>query len=320
MTREARTVWFEEPAVARLRAEPLPEPKLDEVVVAGLFSGVSAGTERLVLLGEVPPAVREAMALPTMRGAFTFPIAYGYALVGEVDGQSVFTMHPHADVAVVPRAMVRKLPNGVPGPRLTLAANLETALNVVWDAGVSLGDRIVVLGLGVVGLLAARLAAKAGARVVGVDPDPARRSIAAALEVEAERSPPAKALAEADAILEASGVPAALRAAIEGAGVEAKIVVASWYGEAPIELALGGAFHPKRIQVISSQVGRLPPHRLARFDAARRFAVVTELLEDAALDAIVAPPVPLSDAPRLYAELARGDRASPPHRVFDLTR
>jgi threonine dehydrogenase-like Zn-dependent dehydrogenase len=321
--RAARTVWFERPGVASVREEQLAEPGEGEALIRGRFSGISAGTERLVLLGRVPDAVREAMTLPAMRGAFSLPVAYGYALVGEVEGEGaapVFAMHPHADLAVVSRAAIRPLPRDLPGPRLTLAPNLETAVNVVWDAEAALGDRAVVIGLGVVGLLVARLLARAGAKVLGVDPDPDRRRIAALLDVGAEASASTNALREADVIVDASGSPAALQAAIDGAGQEACVVVASFYGDAALPLALGSAFHVQRIRIVSSQVARLPPHRLARWDHTRRFALVTDLLADDALDHLVAPPVPLSEAPRLYAELARGDRWSPPHRVFDLSR
>ncbi len=321
-TRPARTVWFERAGVAAVRHEPLAEPRDGEVIVRGAFSGLSAGTERLVLGGRVPESIRDAMALPSMRGSFALPIAYGYAFVGAIEGEPgpVFAMLPHTDLAVVPRATLRALPSDVPAPRLTLAANLETAVNAVWDAETALGDRIVVLGLGVVGLLIARLSSRAGARVLGVDPDPDRRALATDLGVSVEGSAPASALREADAIVDATGSPAALQTAIDGAGVDARIVLASWHGDAPTPLALGGAFHARRLRIVSSQVGRLPPHRLARWDHARRFALVADLLADPGLDRLVAPAVPLSDAPRLYAELAGGVRWSPPHRVFDLAR
>ena len=320
--RLARTVWFERAGVAAIREAPIDAPREGEVIVHGAFSGVSAGTERLVLTGRVPAIVRDAMALPSMRGSFALPIAYGYAFVGEIEGEpgAVFGMLPHGDVAVAPRASLRALPPDVPGPRLTLAANLETAVNAAWDAQTALGDRVVVVGLGVVGLLIARLLSRSGARVLGVDPDADRRALATDLGVASDASAPASALREADAIVDASGSPAALQTAIDGAGADARVVVASWHGDAPTPLALGGAFHARRVQIVSSQVGRLPPHRLARWDHARRFALVAEYLADAALDRLVAPPVPLSDAPRLYAELGRGDRWSPPHRVFDLAR
>jgi NADPH:quinone reductase-like Zn-dependent oxidoreductase len=321
--RLARTVWFERAGVAAVREEPLAEPKDGEVIVRGAFSGVSAGTERLVLGGRVPESVREVMALPSMRGSFALPIAYGYAWVGHVDGERavpVFAMLPHADVAVVARASLRPMPAPIPATRLTLAANLETAVNVGWDAEIALGDRIVVLGLGVVGLLIARLASRAGAQVLAFDPDADRRALAAELDVSAAASAPASALREADAIIDATGSPAALQAAIDGAGPDARIVVASWHGDTPTPLALGGAFHARRLRIVSSQVGRLPPHRLARWNHDRRFGLVAGLLADPALDRLVAPPVPLSDAPRLYAELVAGARWSPPHRVFDLAR
>lgn len=334
----ARTVWFERAAgspsaVAVVRQAPLGAPGPGEVRVRTICSGVSAGTERLVLRGGVPPEAHALMALPLMRGSFDLPIAYGYATVGTVDavgdgvdpgrlGERVFLLHPHQDRFIAPEAALRPLPREPPAERLVLAPNLETAINVVWDAELSLGDRVVVTGLGVVGLLITWLAVRAGASaVIAVDPDPDRRRLALTLgAVDGAEHPDPAAVAAADVLIEASGAAAALSALVERAGPEARIIVASWYGRTPTPLPLGGRFHPHRVTIRSSQVGRIDPRRSGRWDYARRFDLVGALLRESALDGLIAPPVALSTAPEVYAELAEGVRWNPPQRVFDATR
>jgi threonine dehydrogenase-like Zn-dependent dehydrogenase len=332
----ARTLWFERPGVARLRCEPISDPGPGEARVRALCSGVSAGTERLVLLGRVPAAVRARMALPTMKGSFDLPAAYGYATVGEIEavgpgvppsrlGERVFALHPHQDVLIAKIDALRPLPDGIPAERLVLAANLETAVNVVWDAEIGLGDRVVVAGLGVVGLLVTRLARRAGASsVVGVDRDVrGRADLARALgatSVHASVESCAADLEAADVLVEASGSPELCAALVATAGPEARVVVASWYGDAPVDLPLGARFHAHRVTVRSSQVGGIDPRRRGRWTVARRWALVGELIDDAPLHLLIAPSTPLSEAPALYEELARGASWHPPQRVIDARR
>jgi threonine dehydrogenase-like Zn-dependent dehydrogenase len=334
----ARTVWFERAvgsaaAVAVVREESIRSPGPGEVQVRTICSGVSAGTERLILRGSVPPEARDIMALPLMRGSFDLPIAYGYATVGTIDavgqgvdaarhGARVFLLHPHQDWLIAPESALRPLPEGPPPERLVLAPNLETAINVIWDAEVALGDRVVVTGLGIVGLLIAWLAGRAGAgAVTAFDPDSDRRELAIALGATATSAlPDPAAVASADVLIEASGVPAALAMLVEGAGPEAHVVVASWYGGELAPLMLGGRFHPHRVTIRSSQVSRIAPKKGGRWSSERRFDLVGTLLRDDALDRLIATPVPLSEAPRVYAELAAGTRWNPPQRVFDATR
>jgi threonine dehydrogenase-like Zn-dependent dehydrogenase len=333
----ARTLWFERPGVAALRREPIADLCPGEVRVRAICSGVSAGTERLVLLGRVPAAVRARMALPTMKGCFDLPAAYGYATVGEIEavgagvpadrvGDRVFVLHPHQDVLVARADALRALPSGVPAERLVLAANLETAVNVIWDAEIGLGDRVVIAGLGVVGLLIARLARRAGASsVVGLDRDVGggRADLALALgatAVHASIEGCAAAVEAADVLVEASGSPELCAALVGVAGPEARVVVASWYGDAPVDLPLGGRFHPHRVTLRSSQVGDIDPRRRGRWTVARRWALVGELIDDATLHLLLAPSTPLSEAPALYDELARGASWQPPQRVIDARR
>lgn len=329
----ARAVWFESPGIAAVREEALREPAPGEVLIQAICSGISAGTERLVLSGTVPPEARAIMALPQMRGSFELPVSYGYALVGRIEavgagvdarriGERVLVFHPHHDRIVAPIAAIRPLPEGPPSERLVLLPNLETAINVVWDAGVALGDRVLVTGLGVVGLLIAHLAARAGAaEIVAVDPDPDRRALALALGATVALSEPEGAVvAECDVSIEASGSPRALAALVEHAGPETSVIVASWYGSAAASLPLGGRFHPHRVTLRSSQVGRIDPRRSARWDHARRWALAGELSRDGELDRLIASSLPLTQAPAVYDELARGVRWSPPQRVFDMIR
>ncbi len=329
----ARAVWFESPGVAAVREEPLREPGAGEVLVHAICSGISAGTERLVLSGAVPPEAHAIMALPQMRGSFDLPVSYGYALVGRIEGvgpgveprrlgERVLLLHPHHDRLIAPINTVRPLPEGPPSERLVLLPSLETAINVIWDAGVALGDRVLITGLGVIGLLIAHLAAHAGAvEIVAVDPDPNRRALALALGATAAIAEPDPAVvAECDVSIEVSGSPRALAALVEHAGLEASVIVASWYGSSVAALALGGRFHPHRVTLRSSQVGRIDPRRSARWSYARRWALAGELCCDAELDRLIAPSVPLSEAPALYSELAAGVRWSPPQRVYDMIR
>jgi 2-desacetyl-2-hydroxyethyl bacteriochlorophyllide A dehydrogenase len=331
----ARTVWFERPGVAALRREHLREPGPAEVRVRAICSGVSAGTERLVLLGRVPASARASMALPAMKGGFELPVAYGYATVGVVEavgpgasgerlGERVFVLHPHQDVLVAPAAALRSLPAGPPVERLVLAASVETAVNVVWDAEIGLGDRVVVTGLGVIGLLVAWLARRAGASaVVGVDRDPARAALAVAIgatSAAASAEACAGDVEAADVLVESSGSPALLAALLASAGPEARVVVASWYGDVPVALPLGERFHPHRVTLRSSQVANLDARRRARWTHARRWSLVADLLCDDGLDSLIAPSTPLSEAPALYAELARGEPWHPPQRVLDARR
>jgi threonine dehydrogenase-like Zn-dependent dehydrogenase len=327
----SRTVWFEAQGAASLRVEPVKSPSDGEVLVRSSFSGISAGSERLVLLGRVPSGVRSEMRLEAMRGSFALPVAYGYANVGVIEaagaavprerlGERVFALHPHQDLFVLDHRALRPLPEGPPAARMTLGANLETAINVIWDAEIALGDRVAITGLGVVGLLVAWLARRSGASVVAFDPDPERCERARALGAEAERAATASLIAEADVMIEASGAPAALAGLVEHAGPEARVVIAAWYGDVPTSLALGAGFHAHRVSMRSSQVARIAPGRTSRWTTARRWRLVCDLLRESALDALVAPPVPLSDASATYEELARGVRWSPPHRVFDASR
>ncbi len=302
-TPTARALWWVRPGTAALVEESLPEPGPAQVRVRTLWSGISRGTEALVAAGRVPPSERARMRAPFQAGAFPFPVKYGYAAVGvveagpaELDGRTVFCLHPHQSRFVVPAEAVLPLPEGVPAERAVLAANLETALNALWDGPALAGQRIVVLGAGVVGAAFARLAGRLpGAEVTLVDREPALADLAHGLEV--AFATPEAAPGEADLVVEATGRPEALMAALELAGPEAAILVLSWYGAATAPLPLGGAFHSRRLRLVSSQVGEVAPSMRPRWPHRRRLAKALELLADPAFDRLLDRVIPFERAP-----------------------
>ena len=304
-TRIARAVWYVGKGAVELRAAPLPRPQPGEAVVRSLFSGISRGTERLVFNGEVGRSEWERMRCPNQEGAFPFPVKYGYCATGVVEvgpgellGRTVFCLHPHQDHFNAPLATLVPVPDGVPARRATLAANMETALNALWDSAAGPGDRIVVVGAGVVGLLVAALAARLpGAEVTVVDVDESRRPIAQSLG--ARFAPPKQAPGDADIVFHASATAAGLNAAISCAGFEGTIVEMSWYGDKPVQVDLGGAFHSRRLKLVSSQVGHVSPGRRPRWTHRRRVEAAVGLLAAMpALDALVAEEIAFEDAPR----------------------
>ena len=302
--RVARSLWYAKKGVAELRTSRLTPPALGEACVRTLFSGISRGTERLVFEGSIGQGEWERMRCPMQEGAFPFPVKYGYCATGVVEdgpsdlaGRHVFCLHPHQDFFNVPIAALAPIPDDVPVRRATLAANMETALNAVWDSGAGPGDRIVVVGAGVVGLLVASLAARLpGATVTAVDTDESRRPVVEALGAGFAR--PEHAPADADVVFHASASGAGLNTAIACAGLEAAIVEMSWYGSKPVQAELGGAFHSRRLKLVSSQVGMVSPGRRTRWDYRRRLEAALRLLAEPALDALVKEEIAFEDAPR----------------------
>ena len=251
------------PGRGEIRGEALGTPSAGEVVVETLYSGISRGTEALVFGGRVPRSEWSRMRAPFQSGEFPGPVKYGYSCVGRVVGgpdelrdRTVFVLHPHQTRFIVPGAAVHVVPDGIPPGRAVLAANLETALNGVWDARPHVGDRIAVIGAGTVGCLAAWLASRIpGCDVELVDINPRRAEVARAVGV--RFAEPAVAARDADLVIHASGAPAGLELALQVAGVEATIVELSWFGDQAVSLPLGGAFHAKRLTIAASQVGRV---------------------------------------------------------------
>jgi NADPH:quinone reductase-like Zn-dependent oxidoreductase len=293
----ARALWYVKPGVAELRPERLDPPGPGEARVATRFSAFSRGTERLVALGEVPRSEWDAMRAPLQAGSFPFPVKYGYAAAGVVTagppallGQRVFSLHPHQDHFQVAAAMLTAIPDAVSDKRATLAANMETALNAHWDAGAGPGDRILIIGAGVVGLLVAYLARRiAGCDVAIVDIDQSRAAVAGQLGL--KFFSPVDAPTGNRIVFHTSATSAGLDAAIASAGFEGRIVELSWYGAQPVTVCLGGAFHSKRLSIISSQVGHVAPSRRAGVTRQARLAAAMSLLDDPCLDVLVSDEV-----------------------------
>lgn len=305
----SNALWFEAPEICRLREEPIGIRSQDEVLVQTLYSGISRGTEALIFRGLVPASEFERMRGPHMQGNFPFPVKYGYAAVGRVEagpsdlvGKCVFALHPHQDRFILPSAQVTPLPETLPPRRAVLAANMETALNIVWDAGVQPGDRVAVFGAGVVGTLVSYIVSRiAGTETVLVDRDATRQRLADELGISFSKSDTLDG--EFDVLVNATASEDALQSAILHAGIEARIVEASWYGDRPVTLPLGGAFHSRRLSLISSQVGAIPADRRARWTYGRRMAKALELLLDVRLDRLISGETAFSELPAAYARI-----------------
>jgi len=307
---DAYAFWTTEIGTGKILAEALPPAAPDEVLIRALYSGISRGTETLVFRGDVPQSEWQRMRAPFQAGQFPAPVKYGYASVGRVEtgpdrliGRLVFCLHPHQDRYVVPREAVHLLPADVDPRRAVLAANLETAINGVWDAEIGIGDRVAVVGGGTVGCLAAWLAARVpGAKVELIDIDPGRAGIAAALDV--SFATPDRATGGADRVIHASGSPEGLVTALGLAATEGTVVEMSWYGTRTVSLPLGAAFHSQRLTIRSSQVGAVPPARRPRWSHTRRLQLALDLLRDARLDALLTGEDPFAALPDVMARLA----------------
>lgn len=308
---DARAFWIVEPGRGAVLPAHAPCPAPGEVRVRALVGGISRGTESLVFLGRVPPGLADIMRCPFQDGQFPAPVKYGYATVGLVEdgepdlrGRRVFCLHPHQDVFTVPAASVLPVPDAVPSERAVLAANMETALNILWDARPAIGARIAVVGGGVVGCLVAFLAARMpGTRVRLIDIDPGRRPVAEALGV--PFATPERAEGGCDLVVHASGAEAGLVTALGLAGVEATVVEASWYGDRPVSAPLGEAFHPNRLRLMSSQVGMVAPAMRPRWTHRARLGLALDLLADPRPDVLLSGESPFEDLPSAMARLAR---------------
>jgi threonine dehydrogenase-like Zn-dependent dehydrogenase len=313
MVADARAFWLAAPGRGEIRDEPVRDPARTEVLVRTLHSGVSRGTETLVFRGGVPESQWDAMRAPFQEGDFPAPVKYGYLNVGVVErgpdelaGRTVFCLYPHQTRYVVPAESVTVVPDGVPAARAVLAGTVETAVNALWDAGPLVGDRIAVVGGGMVGSSVAAVLAKfPGARVQLVDADPARASVAAALGV--DFAVPEAAAGDCDLVVHASATSAGLTRALELCGTEATVLELSWYGDRTVSVPLGEFFHSRRLVVKSSQVGGIAPARRARRTYGDRMAVALGLLKDPVFDALITGQSDFEDLPEVLPRLADGD-------------
>lgn len=302
-TTTERALWYTAPGRAATVSCDVAAPDETHVYVRAIAGAVSRGTERLVFQGRVPASERDRMRAPFQEGGFEFPLKYGYAVVGQVvagdpalTNRRVFVLHPHQTGFVVPSEAAVPVPVGVPTERAVLAANMETALNAVWDAGVGPCDRVAVVGGGVVGALAAYIAGRIpGTGVTLVDIAPERATICDRLGL--AFALPGEAPGGCDAVIHASGHPAGLDTALALAGREATVVELSWYGDTPVTAALGRAFHAERLTLRSSQVGAVSPSRRPRWTPRRRLEAALALLADERLEALIGAPVAFDDLP-----------------------
>jgi len=300
----AHALWYIAPGQAEIRQEALVTVGQGEARVRALFGALSRGTEALVFAGRVPESEHQRMRAPLMGGNFPFPVKYGYATVGKIEegpselyGRNVFALHPHQSLFNIAAKLAVVLPDNIPPQRAVLAANMETALNAVWDAGVGPADRVAIVGGGTVGALVAFLCGNIpGTDVTLVDINPARGELAEKLGVRFAKAETAKG--DCDIVFHTSGSAAGLATAIALAGEEATVLEMSWYGDVSVAASLGGAFHSRRLRLISSQVGQIAPSHRPRWTHARRLAAAVVLLADARLDALLAPAVAFQDLPK----------------------
>src|SRR3954469_12632048 len=305
----ALALWYVGPGRAEIREEKLAPLIPHHLRVRALHGAISRGTEALVLAGRVPESEFERMRAPFMSGAFPFPVKYGYAMVARVEegpavlkGRLAFALYPHQTVFNLSAENIMPLPDGLPADRAVLAANMETALNAMWDGQPGPADRIAVVGAGVLGLLAARLCAKIpGTQVTVVDVNPERETIAK--EFGAAFAAPDGAPAGCDIVIHTSATSAGLATALRLAGDEATVLELSWYGADDVRVPLGGGFHSGRLRLISSQVGKVAPSHRPRWNYRRRLSAALDLLNDPVLDELLAPAVAFGDLPAKLPEI-----------------
>jgi threonine dehydrogenase-like Zn-dependent dehydrogenase len=310
MADEAQAFWIAAPGRGEIRAEPVADPGADEVVIRALYSGISRGTEAIVFEGRVPPSEYQRMRAPFQAGDFPAPVKYGYASVGlvergprELQNRHVFALYPHQTRYVVPVRSVFVLPDAVPASRAVLAANLETAINGLWDGLVQIGNRVAVIGAGTVGCLVAWLAGRIpGCQVDLVDVNPARAEIATALGV--RFASPETVSNNVDIVIHASGSAAGLELALEIAGFEATIVEMSWYGDRSVPVPLGEGFHARRLTLRASQVGHVASGQRPRWDTRRRMELALTMLADPVLDCLITGESKFESLPEVMARLA----------------
>lgn len=308
-TGSARALWYVGPGQAELRHEIARPPATGEVRVETLWSAVSRGTERLIFEGFVPETLYDRMRAPAQEGAFPFPVKYGYCAVGRIaeprndETGLVFALRPHQDRFCAPRDALCPIPSGVPPRRAVLTANMETALNAVWDSGAGPGDRIAVVGAGIVGLLVAFLTAQIpGSEVVVIDIAEERAEIARSFGA-AFQNPDAATRGEADVVFHASASQDGLALALALAGDEARVVEMSWYGARAVAAPLGLDFHVRRLSLVSSQVGQVSASRRPRWSFRRRMEKAMALLADQRLDALITDEVAFTDLPAALPRL-----------------
>lgn len=275
-----------------------------ELLLKTVASGLSRGTERTVAQGMVPRSEWDRMALPTQEGSFALPIKYGYACVArivqgppDILNRLVFTMHPHQNLFRAHRDAVHVLPVDLPIRRATLAANMETALNAIWDAQVPNGAPVAVIGGGLIGCLVAYLANRIGkSDVTLIDKIGERAKTASELRVSFATA--TNRLSPCHTVFHTSGSEQGLKDAIHALDFEGQVVEMSWYGDREISVPLGGTFHAQRLSIRCSQVGHVAPSRRASTTYADRMRTAIGLLDDPALDVLLTHDIAFENAER----------------------
>jgi threonine dehydrogenase-like Zn-dependent dehydrogenase len=313
VSRITRAFWVSAPGEGEIRSVDVPSPGPGDVQVRTLYSGVSRGTETLVFRGGVPRSQFNLMRAPFQDGEFPAPVKYGYLNVGMVEqgppellGRAVFCLYPHQTHFVVPATAVTPIPDSVPPARAVLAGTVETAVNALWDAAPLVGDRIAVVGAGMVGCsVAAVLAGFPGVSVQLVDVDPTRAEVAQALRV--EFASPEQAAPECDLVVHASATEAGLATSLGLLGDEGEVIELSWYGDRPVRVSLGESFHSRRLAVRSSQVGAVAPARRRRRSFGDRLSLALRLLADPVFDVLITHERSFEDLPGLMPSLINGE-------------
>lgn len=321
MPGHTRAFWLHSPGRGEIRSVTLPPPEVNEVLVRTRFSGISRGTETLVFRGGVPPSQHRSMRAPFQEGDFPGPVKYGYLNVGVVEagppallGRTVFCLYPHQSRYVVPADAVVPVPDAVPPGRAVLAGTVETAVNALWDAAPLIGDRIAIVGAGMIGCAVAGVLARfPGARVQLVDADPERAGVAEAFGV--GFALPGDATGGCDLLIHASATADGLARSLELLAPEGTVIELSWYGDRQVSVPLGESFHSRRLTVRSSQVGAVSPARRERRSFADRLALSLELLTDPTFDTLISGESDFEELPDVLAQLASGERPALCHRI-----
>jgi threonine dehydrogenase-like Zn-dependent dehydrogenase len=321
MAHDARAFWIRSPGVGEIRSQVVPAPGPGEVLVRTLYSGISRGTETLVFRGEVPDSQYAVMRAPFQEGPFPGPVKYGYLNVGVVEegpaalrGRVVFCLYPHQTAYVVPADAVVRVPDEVDARRAVLAGTVETAVNALWDAAPLVGDRVTVVGAGMVGCCVAGVLARfPGVSVQMVDVDSDRAGVAAALG--AGFATPAEAAGGRDLVFHTSATSAGLELSLELLAPEGTVTELSWYGDREVSLRLGGRFHSGRLSIRGSQVGMVSPARRASRSFADRLTLALDLLRDPAFDVLLSGESPFEQLPEVLAGLAAGTRPALCHVI-----
>ena len=314
---QTRALFYEKAGSASLKTVELRPLAANEVLVKTLYSGISRGTESIVFNGKIPESEWQAMRCPHQTGDFSFPVSYGYAVVGKViavgrditkmfTDETVFVLHPHQESIIVTEDMARPVLEQIPANRAVLSANMETALNAVWDSNLETHHRVSVVGGGVVGLLTAYVASQISDNPVTlIDINPNKKTIAEKLGL--NFALPNNAAGEQDIIFHTSANGAGLQTAINLLTFEGSVIEMSWYGDKPVQLSLGGPFHSKRLKIISSQVGHVSPAKRATHDYGERMAEAMQLLADPVLDHLLEAPIAFNALPEALPDIFSSD-------------